>query len=310
MRIGLDLWSAPGMWWPPGASYAADFVANRYMRGGEAASAAQAYGLVRASPKFAADSSGSFVLFGSNVPARTDRGLSVEPASSNLLTNPVRLDQWMTMLATATPQAGPVLGIFTHPMLVTDTSGNVVARLRHQATQEVVADQTYALSFWARKGSVSHMGVIASGNGGSSRLSISLPSGEVTNFSNARGTAALSAVVQPAPDTYCAQVLWTPNFSGTCEVAIGPGTSTHGDNVIALGAFMEPGTAFSSPMIGEGVPSARAADELTLFLPVGTHDLTFTFDNGSSQVIGDASGVFAVSSLERAAIRTIVGTPS
>lgn len=305
MHIGINLWTTPSMWWPGGASYAADFAADRYMRDGEPVSADIAFGLVRSSPKYAADSSGSFVSFGVDVAARTDLGLLVEPASSNLLSNPVGLETWISTMVSATPLPGPVLGIFSQPMLVTDTAGNAVARLRHPSGQSVVAGQSYALSFWIKAGSTPNAGVIASGDGGSSRLAIALPGGAVTTWTSGRGAMTLAGLVQPASDIYCAQVRWTPSYSGACEVAIGPGTGVIGDTVIALGALMEAGTRFTSPILDAG---GRAADTVTLHLPVGMHDLTFTFADGTKQVIGGASGDFVVpTNLDRAVIRSVMG---
>ncbi|MCR6673606.1 hypothetical protein [Devosia ginsengisoli] len=308
MHIGINLWTTPSTWWPSGASYAADFAGDRYMRDGEPVAANAAFGLVRGSTKYAADGSGSFVPFGANIAARTDLGLLVEPASSNMLSNPVGLETWLTTMASATPLPGPVLGIFTQPMLVTDTAGNAVARLRHAMGLSVVAEQSYALSFWLRAGSTPNVGVIASGDGGSSRLGIALPDGGVTTSTSGRGAMTLAGLVQPAPNIYCAQVRWTPSYSGSCEVAIGPGTGVIGDTVIALGAFMEVGTRFTSPILDAG---GRAADNLTLHLPEGTHELTFTFADGSTQVIAGASGEFAVpTNLDRAVIRRVVGVAS
>lgn len=307
MQIGLNLWAVPSAAAAPGASYVADFAADRYFRAGEALSAAEAYGVARSSAKYAPDSSGAFILFGANVPARTDLGLLVEGASSNLLTNPVKLDAWATTLASAASLGGAVLNIFTQPTLVTDTGGNVVARLRHPLEQSVVAEQSYAISYWFRAGSVPFVGVVATGNSGNSRMTIALSTASVSSSGSGRGAMTLVGLLQPAPGIYCAQVIWVPNFSGPCEVAIGPGTGVVGDTVIALGAFMEPGTAFTSPMIGTGAPSSRTADNLTLHLPPGAHDLTFTFADMSTQVIAGATGSFAVPGLGKALIREVVG---
>jgi hypothetical protein len=145
MRVGLNLWTAPSAWWPPGASFGADFTANRYMRDGLQAEASATYSLARSSSKYAADADGNFALFDADIPARTVLGLSVEPATTNLLTDPVGLDSWLTALAIAAPQTGPVLGIFVQPSLVTDTGAHVVARLRHPANQSIMDGVAVAL---------------------------------------------------------------------------------------------------------------------------------------------------------------------
>jgi hypothetical protein len=307
MNIGLNLWTAaPGIWWPDGASYAADFAADRYMRDGEAVAAGAAYGVARASSRYAADGGGSFVAFGPDVAARTDCGLSVEPASSNILTDPVGLDAWGAITVSATPLAGPILGIFDTPMLVADTTGSAVARLRHPITPPVTNGMLYALTYWVQAGNTSTMVAIAGGDGGRSRLTIALDTGTAAGLTQGRGPMALTEVVRYGTDIYCVKALWTPSFTGACEVAIGPGTGVMGDTIIALGAFAEPGSAFTSPMIGDGIASSRDADSLTLHLPAGTHELTFTFDDLTTQVIEGAGGDYAVPALARSTIRSVL----
>lgn len=310
MRIGLNAWVAPAAWWPPGARYAADFAAERYMLSGERVAAATAFSFSRASAKYAADASAAFALFATNVPARTSAGLSVEPAATNLLTDPVGVNSWIVTMASVAAQPTPVLGIFTQPVLMTDTAGNVVARLRHPGNQSVVTDASYALTYWFRAGSSGSAGLFITGNGGSSRLVVALPAGTVSNTSSIRGSMALNRLTQVAANVYCAQVLWTPNFTGTSEVAIGPGSAVLGDTVIALGAFLEAGTRFTGPIVGSGAPSSRAADVLTLHLPAGTHQLSFTFADGASQTISGISGDYVVpTDLNGPTIRSLVAMP-
>ena len=74
-------------WWPEGAIFAADFVNNRFMSGGIAIPAASAYSFSRASTKRAQSRDGTWHLFAPDVPAITDRGLLLEPATTNLLPN-------------------------------------------------------------------------------------------------------------------------------------------------------------------------------------------------------------------------------
>lgn len=294
MRIGLNDWVSRVAWWPPGASYAADFAAGRYMRSGQRVDAATAFSFSRSSAKYAADSSGTFITFAPNVPALTAAGLSIEPASANLLTHPVGLSSWVTTMASATPQPGPVLGIFTQPMLVTDTAANVAARLRHPGNQSVIADASYALTYWFCAGSSASVALFATGNAGSSRMVVGLPSGVVVSSVGVRGSVALTRLTQVASNAYCAHVVWVPNFTGTYEIAIGPGTAIVGDTVVALGAFVEAGTRFTGPMVGPSAPSSRAADLLTLHLPAGAYQLTFAFVDGSTQVVSGASGDYLV----------------
>lgn len=89
--LGLGLQSASGAaraWWPQGALFAADLINDRYTRGGNPIPAAEAVSFSRASAKWAQRADGSWVQFAANVPARTDLGLSLEPAGTNIVPNP------------------------------------------------------------------------------------------------------------------------------------------------------------------------------------------------------------------------------
>lgn len=87
-KIGLGLRPPDsGQWWPQGATYAADFKGRRYMRGGVSASAAEAFDFARSSVRYARDSEGAYHHFAAGAPAITDAGLSLEPASVELLRN-------------------------------------------------------------------------------------------------------------------------------------------------------------------------------------------------------------------------------
>jgi len=89
LGVGLAPGAAPAKaWWPAGAVYAADFFNGRYMRNGNAISAAEAFSFARASGRWAVDSTGFWHHFAPDVPAITDLGLSLEPAGTNLVPNP------------------------------------------------------------------------------------------------------------------------------------------------------------------------------------------------------------------------------
>ncbi|QDZ10717.1 phage head spike fiber domain-containing protein [Devosia ginsengisoli] len=310
MRVGVDLWMVPGAGNVLGASYVADFAADLYFREGLAVEAGDAFSVARNSVKYAADGSGSFTPFAAGIAARTDRGLSVEPASSNLLTDPVRLSAWLAVAASATPLPMPLLGIFAEPMLLTGTGGTAVDRLRHPTTSSVSNGASYALSYWFQPTVTPTMVAMAGGDGARSRLTISVATAGELGLLAGRGTMTLARLVPHGAGVYCAQVLWTPNFSGVCEISMGPGTGVLRDTIGLLGAFMEPGTAFTGPMIGTGAASSRAADRVTLHLPAGTHELIFTFDDMTTQVIAGAVGDYAVpTDLDRPVIRSVIAMP-
>lgn len=62
-----------------------------------------------------------------------------------------------------------------------------------------------------------------------------------------------------------------------------------GANVYFILNQLEEGSSATTPIITSGATATRAGDELTLPLPSGTHDVTMTFDDGSTAPL--ASGV-------------------
>jgi hypothetical protein len=64
----------------------------------------------------------------------------------------------------------------------------------------------------------------------------------------------------------------------------------------------------SSPIATTGAATTRAADEVTIILPPGSHNLTFSFDNNATQTVNGVSGNYVVPlDLSRAIINTIRG---
>ena len=74
-------------WWTPGAVFAADFVNDRYMRDGVNITRDEALSVTRASSKLARTVAGQWLTFPADTLARTDRGASIEPASTNYVQN-------------------------------------------------------------------------------------------------------------------------------------------------------------------------------------------------------------------------------
>lgn len=70
--------------------------------------------------------------------------------------------------------------------------------------------------------------------------------------------------------------------------------------------MLEKATAASSPIVSSGAAATRAADSVTIALPSGTHNLTFTFDDNTEQTVTGLSGNYTIpTTLNRAIIRRI-----
>lgn len=88
--LGLNLSASvrpTSAWWTSGAIFAADFVNDRYMRDGVNITRDAALTVTRPSPKLARTVAGQWLSFPPDTLARTDRGASIEPASTNYVQN-------------------------------------------------------------------------------------------------------------------------------------------------------------------------------------------------------------------------------
>lgn len=82
--IGIGVAFSTGSWWLSGASMHADFAANRLFG---ASDFATAFPITRATAGYADDSGGNWTSFGTGVLRRTDKGLKIEEARTNLFLN-------------------------------------------------------------------------------------------------------------------------------------------------------------------------------------------------------------------------------
>lgn len=305
LGLGIDLGTrAARQAWPVGALYAADFIENRYMRDGAPIAAAAAFSFTRASGKRAADSHGTWQEFAADVPARTDRGVFIEPAASNGLPNTALADalpsttdlldglpsNWTRSKIDGTSIKGRLLGLETWrglPAMTLRLWGSSTvddAQVLFAATTDMVVAKNDT--------------VIAS-------LFAQLLAGSTANVST-----RLRLTEQDATGAYVGKQLslFTPTADGTraferftiAGAATARATTTL--EFALTGAFdltlriaapqMEKSTATqpSSPIITGAVPAPRAADALTLKLPDAPCDVTLNLDGGSSLMLSGVSG--------------------
>ncbi|MBB4053779.1 hypothetical protein GGR20_003441 [Devosia subaequoris] len=155
--------AAGPIWWPQGASFAADFCSNRYMVFGRQVRAEDILEFSRPTPKFAQDAAGDWQRFAPHAMARTSRGVLLECAASEYVPRNTILGE--------TPATGPgaavagwsvvggdpsqaqllpeqlVKGIRTQPFRL--SAGGGLCGLATIALPHVSA-QAYTLSLYAR----------------------------------------------------------------------------------------------------------------------------------------------------------------
>ena len=277
---------------PGDASMFVDFANERAWRGLVAPlDFEDAFECVRASTGFAVDAAGVRHPFGLNVPRITDLGILIEPATTNRVTLASNANPAATTGVTLSGDAAATLTLVddvaelelaglaeictSGKVYKLDNSAAVAATQATVTTNNSYSIGQYVVSFWVR----------GSGNG-RIRNSAMVPSYsalpthyERWSFQNA-ATAVSSSAARVQADVGAILYFILPQF--------------------------EIGTEPTSPIITAGAIATRAADALTIDLPDGTHDLTFTFDNDSTQSVAGQSGEYAIpTNLNRRTIKSV-----
>ena len=173
---------------------------------------------------------------------------------------------------------------------------------RMQQDVSVSPSTTYAISYLTRRATAPYSDV---GIGGDHRLRFNFGSEAVSTSG-----AISSASAEELPGgVWRVSGLYT---TGAAEAMVvlrvyGYATTTGEANDYAA-IQIEPGGTVTSPIITAAEPAMRAADELTLNLPLGVHDLTVTFDDDSKQVFAGISGDYTIdaAALDRPAVKNMM----
>lgn len=296
---------------PADASMFVDFVGQRAWRGMvEPMVFAEAFSCVRASTGLGQELDGDWVSFAADVARITDRGVRVEPASTNYIRNNTNVGQIGTGLPTnwaVTPNGGlatEVLGKGTK-------YGLSYTRVRVFGTASGVQ---YMLAFEPTTG-------IAAALGQAWTLSafvelVAAPS--APNSYNLRTQECLGASVLNnnnqsfVPDASWQQFSFTRTTSEATVTSIRPGLGlafTDGAAVdVTLDIFpqMEIAASATSPIFTAGATASRAAEAVTIDLPPGIHDVVFILDDDSTQTIAGQSGEYVIpTNLNRRVIKSV-----
>lgn len=306
-------------WVPENALGYWDFINNNYWNG----EIINAPSCSRASPGFTMDSEGVWQSFENDEPRIADTGLLIEPASTNVIRN-------NSMAGASSPSTLPtngwdgfngsgvsrqVVGTGTEFGLpyvdirwwTPTTAASTGSNLRFETATQIVAaqGQTWTQSVFAR---------LAAGSMAS--VSMRLMMQECTADGSVVGAAHYQSptMTQIGIDAILRRYDMTVTMDrGETAVRARPSlefTYANGsafDFTIRLYApQMELASAPSSPILTVSAATTRAADVNVIDLPSGINDLTFTFDDDSSQIIADQSGNYVIpTNLNRRLIKTI-----
>lgn len=304
--IGLSALRQPRpAWWPEGASFAADFVAHRYMKGGTSISEAGAYSVSRDTKRLANSASGHWNEFAANVPARTDLGLNILAAGVNGIRN-------STMVGALVGTPGTLPTHWTFSGGAAGASYQIVGAGTVFGLPYVdlrVVGQTTSASGVAIRFDAHSVFAVAKDDQVNFSCLIGLADGTTTGFSfirpcivehRANGTSTQTHYLTSIRDSIDAGLerlsvsrtithAETASARAELEMTFAAGQSLDVTLRIAM-PQLEFGTSASVPILTSGAVGGREADALTLHLPPGEHDLQFHFADGPDQTISGVGG--------------------
>jgi hypothetical protein len=308
MGIGLPLYNAGNAGGPAfvremqlyGATDAWDFVTGAYLRS-SVVTTDPGLTVTRASEGYAETSDGRLVKFGSGVLRRTDKGVLVEGARTNLLLRSQEFDNatgWPT-LTNATVTANSIAapdGTLTADTL-TDNTVNGLHRIV-PAGISMTSGTVYTLGIFAKSGT-------------DTKFQLAIPvsvqsSGVYANFNLSNGTVSASGgTVLPsiqalANGWYRCSITITADGSATTgpflvyridsiNASAAPSYAGTGTSIFIWGAQLEAASFPSSYIPTEGSTVTRAADVITAVPTSGT-DYPLSLFAEFQRVVGTGGG--------------------
>ncbi|WP_157969950.1 hypothetical protein [Pelagibacterium sediminicola] len=326
-RIGL--WAATGVrrWWDEGAGFAADFVSNRYMRGGVEIAADAAFSLARPSARYARDIAGRWREFGPDEAGRTNKGLLIEPAETYHPVNSalegaavdgalptgwslsLGADTTLSVVETGTHDGLPLIVL---DLVIDNVSGSTsIGRGLKLCSLPGVKDDFWTMGLYAQVLEIhpsdtctaaQNILQIQERDAGGAFLNNS--GGIIDNFD--LGTLDERQYITKQmtdPAVAFAEMFYTWNniLAGqrlARRIGLRMPTATKGQTL-------------SSPLAtGATATATRSADIATLHLPEGRFDLEFVYEDGSKAVLPDIGGDHILSASSSKAYRMVTAMPA
>ncbi len=268
-------WASPGSQFlraveQLGATDAWDFVDGVYVRSGRAMPD-PGLTVTRASSGYAETSDGRLVSFASGVARRTDKGLLIEGARTNLLLRSQEFDDAAWFQASATPTENAALapdGTLTANSIV---KSNNFGNVRQQVA--ITANATFTFSVYVKAGTATNgsIGVFENSLGTLlSRASVNLSTGAVANDV---GTTNAQSV---GNGWWRVSTTVTTTTASNVAAALYPSVASDNNAGTTLfwGAQLEAGNFASSYIKTEGSTGTRAADLIVVNQTGPTYPIT------------------------------------
>lgn len=293
---------------PGDASMFVDFVARRAWRGLVAPAEFDGmFSCTRSTIGYAQGSDGIWEEFGIDEPRLTDLGLLVEPAFQNVQTYSGTLSN--AAWTKNDVDLGSVVDGYTQ---VREKATTAFHRI-FSSTYAIVAGTTYAQTWFVREADRQFLvGRVNRGDATQRQVCFDVVNGTVvyadpvlTASVIKRGAACQLKVSFVAAGTGAlgtTGLLTAPAAVMNNTIPSFLGDTGKGFDFFAFNFGAGPDAG--SPIITTSAAVTRAADAIPFPLPSGTHDLTFTFKDGSSQVVTGQSGTPSIPAQTQSRILT------
>lgn len=295
----------PPLWVPDDADGSADFVNGQYWdRVNGQTDFDTLFTFDRDDTAYAIDSNDDFTSFSTDEARITDLGLLYEAGGTYKISNPYSLGGtgWSDNNCSSAAYVGTFAALFTDARTVTSTGNANGGRQRDETT---FFTDTEPVTFVVRY-------VMGTSGKFMARLinTSTFQASKISNSGGSSGAAAtqvgtFSNIVDIEHDDHRVMVFtFTPNYTGTARIQLGPDSTSAGETCIAVGIEAIDGDiGLFSPFPSAG---ARAADDLTIHLGTDNYDLTLTFDDDSTQDIAGQTGDYALTTnLDRPRVKSI-----
>lgn len=308
LGIGVNLTSQARAlvppWLPSGAVFHTNFRDQNYLNGTvysdlNSLMASSDGSFDRASAGLYLSSDGSYVSFDGGEARVDDRGLLIEPASTNLIAESAVPDQAPWNFTRLAENEGSISPLGVESTRLRRTSTTQTAYTQQLFSPKIAIGEDYCLS--------AIVSAATTGNRLALRVQSTYPDRSDAVFDLVGGTVVgtgatshtdVTASITPlSQGYYLCQIKGTAGGTDIAQVLLGPTDSSRSvvfwevasnilsDVDIAHIQFETGVSACTSPIITSQVHVTRAADVLTLFPDAGVYNITATFDDDSTQTI-------------------------
>lgn len=277
----------------PGPAFHADFTTHTYVRNGQSISPETAYSFARTSPALMADAQGTWQAFAPNALRRIDElGALIEPAATNVVPDTADLSSWSANgVSVSLPGAAIVrLNNDSQQANARITRENIaVPGLEIVRSVLVKADGAAKVSI--------HSTQFQSSSAPWKRVVLDFETHAAASAGSMGAPLLYGAI--PYPQGWFR--LWFSSTTTEDAATLGftiritdSATDPLDAGVLIRWPQLETGTAPTTPIATAASPATRAAEQLTLHLPPGSHTLTETFSDASTRTTPAVSGDYLV----------------